>query len=84
MVNEKPTNAVIIQCIGTQHSRKSFGTLKCHHQGVKHDPAEIGAKFRGKQRWMEAVYCKWRRDGRDIPPVTPQYTAFIHLCFSRY
>jgi hypothetical protein len=47
-VNNKPTNALIIQCIGTQYSPTCFGTLKCHHQGVKHDPAEIGAHCRGK------------------------------------
>jgi hypothetical protein len=51
-VNEKTTNALIIQCIGTQYSHKCFGTLKCHHQGVKHDPAEIDAQCRGKQRKM--------------------------------
>jgi hypothetical protein len=49
-VNEKPTNALTIQCIGTQYSSTCFGTLKCHHQGVKHNPAEIGAQCRGKQR----------------------------------
>jgi hypothetical protein len=65
MVNEKPINALTIKCIGTQHSRTGFGTLKCHHQGVKHDPAEIGAQCRGKQRRMGAVYCNWQRDGRD-------------------
>jgi hypothetical protein len=31
----------------TQYSPSCFGTLKCHHQGVKHDPAEIGAQCRG-------------------------------------
>jgi hypothetical protein len=41
MVNEKPTNALIIHCIGTQYSPTCFGTLKCHHQGVKYDPAEM-------------------------------------------
>jgi hypothetical protein len=46
-VNEKPTNALIIQCIGTAYSPTCFGTLKCHHQGVKHDLAEIGAQCRG-------------------------------------
>jgi hypothetical protein len=46
-VNEKPTNALLIQCIGTQYSTTCFGTLKYHHQGVKHDPAEIGAQCRG-------------------------------------
>jgi hypothetical protein len=53
-VNEKPTNALIIQCIGTQHSYSPtcFGNLKCHNQGVKYDPAEIGAQYRGKQRRM--------------------------------
>jgi hypothetical protein len=54
-VNEKPTNALIIQCIGTQYSPTCFRTLKCHNQGVKHDPAEIGAQCRGKQRSMGAV-----------------------------
>jgi hypothetical protein len=40
-VNEKPTNALTIQCIGSQYSSTCFGILKYHHQGVKHDPAEI-------------------------------------------
>jgi hypothetical protein len=48
-----PTNALIIQCIDTEHIPTCFGTLKCHHQGVKHDPAEIGAQCREKHRWME-------------------------------
>jgi hypothetical protein len=65
-MNEKPTNALTINCIGTQYSPTCFGILKCHHQGVKHDPAEIGAQCRGKQRKMGAVYCNRRRDGRDI------------------
>jgi hypothetical protein len=47
-VNEKPTNALIIQCIDTQYSPTCFGILKCHNQGVKYDPAEIGAQCRGK------------------------------------
>jgi hypothetical protein len=65
-VNEKPTNVLIIQCIGNQYSATCFGTLKCHHhQGVKHDSAEIGARCRGTQRRMEAVYCNRRSDGRD-------------------
>jgi hypothetical protein len=42
--NEKPTNALIFQYIDTRHSPTCFGTLKCHHQGINHDPAEIGAK----------------------------------------
>jgi hypothetical protein len=46
-VNEKPTNALIIQCIGTQYSPICFDTLKCHHQGVKHDPTEIGGDGEG-------------------------------------
>jgi hypothetical protein len=62
-LNEKPTNALIIQYIGTQYSPTCFGTLKCHHQGIKHDAAEIGAQCRVKQRRMEAVYFKRRRDG---------------------
>jgi hypothetical protein len=48
-MNEELTNALIIQCIGTQYSPTCFGTLKCHHQGITHDPAEIGAQCREKQ-----------------------------------
>jgi hypothetical protein len=51
-MNEKPTNALTIQCIVTLCSPTCFGILKCHHQGVKHDPAEIGAQCRQKQRSM--------------------------------
>jgi hypothetical protein len=82
-VNKKQTNALIIQCTDTQHTPTCFGTLKYHHQEIKHDPAEIGAQCRKKQRWMEAVYCNWRRDG---PPSRRQlqYTVSIHLCFSRH
>jgi hypothetical protein len=54
-VNEKPTNALIIQCISSHYSPKCFGTLRCHHQGVKHGPAEIGVQCHEKQRMMEAV-----------------------------
>jgi hypothetical protein len=39
MVNNKPKNALIIPCIGTQYSPTCFGTLKYHHQKGKHDPA---------------------------------------------
>jgi hypothetical protein len=73
MHNSSPTNALIIQCIGTQYSPKCFGTLKCHYQVVKHDPAEIGFECRGKQRRMGAVYCNRRRDSRGrsiIPTIT--------------
>jgi hypothetical protein len=35
MVNEKTTNALTIQCIGTQYSPTCFGILKRHHHGVK-------------------------------------------------
>jgi hypothetical protein len=73
-VNKTPTNALIIQLIGIQYSPTCFGTLKCHHQGVQLDPAEIGAKCRGKQRRMGAVYCNRRRDVRDI-----QY-MYIYVC----
>jgi hypothetical protein len=38
-VNEKQTNALTIQYIGTQYSPTCFGILKCHNQGVKSDPA---------------------------------------------
>jgi hypothetical protein len=65
-VTEKPTNALIIQFIGTQYPPTCFRTLKCHHQGVKHDPAEIRAQCCVKQRRMGAVYCNRRRDGWDI------------------
>jgi hypothetical protein len=79
-VNEKPTNALIIQCIGTQYSSTCFGTLKCHHQGVKHDPAEKGAQCRGKQRRLATLYCNRRRDGRDnIPTITPLLTLGTYL-----
>jgi hypothetical protein len=62
----RSTNALIVQCIGTQHSHTFFGTLKCHHQGVKHDPAEISAQCRGKQGRVGTVYCNRRLEGRDI------------------
>jgi hypothetical protein len=71
-MNEKPTNALIIQCICTQYSPTCFSTLKCHHQGVKHDPAEIGAQCHRKQRRMGAVYCNRQHDGRDINPLMPK------------
>jgi hypothetical protein len=73
---KKPTNAFIIKCIDTQHSPSCFGTLKCHHQGVKHDSAEIGAQCREKQRWMEAVYCNWQRSGY-IPSITIMFDSLI-------
>jgi hypothetical protein len=63
-VNEKPTNALIIQCIGTQYSPTCFGTLKCH-QEVKYDFAGIGAQCRGNQKSMGTVYCNRWREGRD-------------------
>jgi hypothetical protein len=66
MVIEKPTYALILQCNDTRHSRTCFGTLKCHHQGVNYDPAEIGAQCCRNQRLMEAVYCSRWRDGQDI------------------
>jgi hypothetical protein len=73
-VNEKTTNALIIQFIGIQHSPTYFGTLKCHNQGVKHDPAEVGVQFRGKR--MEAVYIVTGgvMVGGDIPTNTPPVT----------
>jgi hypothetical protein len=58
----------MIQCIGTEYSPTCFGTLKRHHQGVKHVPPETGAQSRGKQRRMGAVYCNRRRDGREYSP----------------
>jgi hypothetical protein len=55
MMNEKPTNALIIPCIDTQYSPTCFGTLKCHHQGDKHDPDEIGAQCHGKLKNVPSV-----------------------------
>jgi hypothetical protein len=55
-VNENPTNALIMQCIGDKYSPTCFGTLKCHNQGIKHDPAEIGAQCRGKLKYMLKYY----------------------------
>jgi hypothetical protein len=59
-VNEKSTNKLIVQSVGTQYSSTSFGTLKCHHQGVKYDPAETGVQCRGKQRRMAAIISPLR------------------------
>jgi hypothetical protein len=57
-VNEKTTHAVILQCSDTRRSPTCFCTLKCtHHQGINHDPAEIGAQCYRNQRWVDAVYC---------------------------
>jgi hypothetical protein len=69
MVNEKPTNALIIEGIGTQCSPTCFGSLKCCHQGVKHDPADIVAQCNRKRKRMGAVYCNRRR------PITPSSFA---------
>jgi hypothetical protein len=44
LVNKKTTNAVTFQCIDARHSPTCFGTLKCHNQGVNHDPAEMCAQ----------------------------------------
>jgi hypothetical protein len=41
---KKPSNAIILQCVDTRNSPTCFGTSKCHHQGVNHDPAEISAQ----------------------------------------
>jgi hypothetical protein len=64
-MNEKPTNALILLYFNTHYSHTCFGILECHHQGVRHDPAEIGAHCLGKQRWMKAGYCGRRRDVQD-------------------
>jgi hypothetical protein len=52
-VNEKPTNSLAIQCTVTQYSPTRFDTLKCHHHGVKHDPAERGAPCHGNHEGWE-------------------------------
>jgi hypothetical protein len=80
-VSEKPTTELIIQCIGIQYSPTCFGTLRCHHQEVKHDPTEIGAQCRGKQRRMGAVYCDRRRDGWDIRTITLPFTCLSRITF---
>jgi hypothetical protein len=41
---KKPTNPVILHYVDTRHSRTCFGTIKCHYQGLNHDPAEIDAQ----------------------------------------
>jgi hypothetical protein len=78
-VNENPANALIIQCIGTQYYPTCFGTLKCHYQGVKHEPAEKGAQCRGKQRRMGAVlyYCIIIVLYINIPTITPSVTIRV-------
>jgi hypothetical protein len=40
---EKPPNALIIQCIGTQYSPTCFGTLKCHmpHIHISRPPRRL-------------------------------------------
>jgi hypothetical protein len=78
-VNKKQKNALIIQCIVTQYSPTCFGTLKFHHQGVKHDLAEIDAQCRGKQRSMGAVYYNRRRDVRYIQTITLPTTLGTYL-----
>jgi hypothetical protein len=72
-LNEKKTkNALILQYIDTRHSSPSFGTLKCHNQGLNHDPAEkIGVQCCRNQRWMEAAYRSRRRDGPDHHSFNP-------------
>jgi hypothetical protein len=59
-----PTNAIILQCTDTRQSTTCFGTLKYHHQGDNHDPAEIIAQCFRNQRWM------------DIQTITPPATIY--------
>jgi hypothetical protein len=92
---KKPTNALILLYFSSQYSTTCFCILEYHHQGVNPAPAEIGAHCRGKQRWMEALYCGRWRGGQDITGFLysiiswpsrrlPQYKASIHLCFPRH
>jgi hypothetical protein len=74
---KESTNAVILQCIDTRHSPTGFGTLKCHHQGVNHDPSEIGAQCCRNQTWMEAVYLLSIRIPKNLNNST---TTQQHLC----
>jgi hypothetical protein len=79
---ENPTNAVILQCTDTRHSPTCFGTLKCHHQGVIHDPAEIGAQCCINPRWMEAVYCSRLCHGQDINILSIMPSATIYIVWN--
>jgi hypothetical protein len=83
-VNEKTTNAVILQRIDTRHSATCFGTLKCHHQGVNLHPTEIDAQCCRNQIWMEAVCCSWWRDGQDINPLKPELNPSAQRCLTRF
>jgi hypothetical protein len=88
-VYEKPTNALLIQCIGTPYSPTRFSTLKCQHQGVEH----VMGSREGWELYiatggvmvsilMGAVYCNRWCDGQDIDgSCILQYTAPILLCF---
>jgi hypothetical protein len=55
-VNEKPTNAFIIQYIGAQSSATCFGNLKCHNQGFKRDRAEMGSHVMGSREEWELCF----------------------------
>jgi hypothetical protein len=66
MVNKKPAYALILHFIDTRHFPTCFDTLKCYHQGINHDPAEISAQLCRNWRWTEAVYYSMWRDEQDI------------------
>jgi hypothetical protein len=82
-VDEKQTNALILQYIDTRHSSTCSGILNYHNQGGNHDPAEIDAQYHIKQRWMEALYCSRRRDGQDVTERKSQREKWI-IRFSRW
>jgi hypothetical protein len=75
-VNEKPTNALIIQCTDTQHSHTCFDTLECHHQGAQHDAAETGV-MRSKDGWKLYIVTGGVMVGI-IPTITPPVTISFH------
>jgi hypothetical protein len=40
-ISKRPTNASIVQCIGSYHTITCFGILECHNQGVRYEHAEM-------------------------------------------
>jgi hypothetical protein len=78
---KKPSNAQIFGLISTRRSPTGFGTLIYHHQGVNHNPAEIGAQCCRNQRWMEAVYCsRWREGQGNTLAITVKRPSISDFC----
>jgi hypothetical protein len=78
---KKPTNALIIQCIGTQYSPTCFGALKCHHQGVEHDSAEIGTQCLGKLKKMLKYYLPFNAEIKSLRATLPDEIFYWGFCF---